>query len=209
MVSIYSVIYLELLKLAKIDWSHKSYNPFNPHEVKSGELWSIFKYGLPVLIGIVIFIGIVFLVNKFISSYSLRHILDSISVHQLMTGHPIKTETTVPIGETRQIMEKNGLRALPIVKLDMLVGIITQNILDNIKSDEFISSESPVAKIMNRKVISLHTDDKASKALQLMKKWNMDVVAITGNQNYLVGTITYQNIKKFLQEKGKEIEDIV
>jgi len=189
------------LILAEIDWSHKSYNPFNPHEVKTDELSFLVTFALPVLIGIAVFIGIIFLVAKLISSYSLHHILEQMSVHQFMIDHPIKAETTVPVGEACQIMKEHGLKALPIVKLDILVGIITQDIIDNMKTNEFIGTGSPVAKLMNRKVVSVHKDDKASKAFKLMRKWKMDVIAVVGNQNYLVGTVTYQAVEKFLAEK--------
>ena len=71
---------------------------------------------------------------------------------------------------------------------------------------ELITSEDdvPIQSIMNKNVISVHTNDDQEKVAEIIKKYNLIVLPVTDDENRLLGIITIDDIMDVVEQEATE-----
>ena len=113
----------------------------------------------------------------------------------------VKPETTIP--EALALMEKNGIRRLPVVDNDRLVGIIT--LLDLVRASpspatslsiwelNYLIAKLPVKDIMAKKVYIVSPNEPVDAAASLMREHRIGGLPVVDNGK-VVGIITETDI---------------
>ncbi|MBU0926964.1 MAG: CBS domain-containing protein [Spirochaetes bacterium] len=59
--------------------------------------------------------------------YELHYLISKMSVEQVMTKRPVTVDEALPVEEAARIMDDNRIAGLPVLRGDVLVGIITES----------------------------------------------------------------------------------
>jgi len=104
--------------------------------------------------------------------------------------HEIKVISPgVTLKEAAEIMSKESIGSLVIIKNGQLAGIITErDILKNIRKLNF-----PVEKIMSKGVVTIEEDESIDRAAELMAENKIKRLPVTRDKK-LVGIVTVTDI---------------
>lgn len=126
------------------------------------------------------------------------------------------TEET-PLSEARKIIADNKIRALPVVKDNRLVGIITRRGL--LRLDLSILGEESwhinadledekVGSVMTLKPLTILPDSNVPKAARIMLENKITALPVVEN-NRLVGILTNSDILRFLLDAYEELRKTI
>jgi len=139
---------------------------------------------------------------------------EKITVRDWMNTPVVTVSPTTPISSAHQIMKRNGIRRLPVVENDKLVGIITiGDIREASPSDattlsiwelNYLWAQLTVEKVMSRKVITIKPDDSLIDAAELMLDHKVSGLPVVDSGDKLVGIVTESDIFRMLVKMRKE-----
>ena len=98
--------------------------------------------------------------------------------------------------EAVQLLFRLGVRAVPVVDNDKIVGIISET--DLIKNVEYLADISP-DEFMGQKCFTVGEEDRLGRALEIMSEQNVSRVPVVDYQRRVVGCIDNLSLIKFLR----------
>jgi len=133
-------------------------------------------------------------------------------VREWMTTPVITVTPFTSISYAHQIMKEKGIRRLPVLDNDDLVGIVTLgDVREASPSDattlsiwelNYLWSQLTVEKIMSRKLFTVGPDDSVLAAAQLMLDQKISGLPVVEKSGKLVGMITESDIFRMLVRMG-------
>jgi acetoin utilization protein AcuB len=133
---------------------------------------------------------------------------ENVLVKEWMTNPVITISPATPISSAHQVMKENGIRRLPVLENEKLVGIVTiGDVREASPSDattlsiwelNYLWAQLTTEKIMSRKVLTVHPDTSMLDAAELMLNQKVSGLPVVNEQDELVGMITESDIFKML-----------
>ena len=133
---------------------------------------------------------------------------DNVLVSEWMMSPVITVIPETPINAAHQIMKEHGIRRLPVVENEKLVGIITiGDVREASPSDattlsiwelNYLWSQLTTEKIMSRKVLTVHPTTLILDAAEIMLNQKVSGLPVVNEDHILVGMITESDIFKML-----------
>jgi CBS domain-containing protein len=132
-------------------------------------------------------------------------------VADVMTQRPRAVTPRTPLNEVAEVMEAEDVGVVPIVEGDRLVGIVTdRDIVVRAVAKGKDPRGMPVSEVSTRELLTVSPDDDLSDALKLMAQYQVRRVAVTAEDDRLVGVVSQADVA--LQGKdratGQVVEDI-
>lgn len=136
--------------------------------------------------------------------------LDNIMVSEWMTTPVISIAPSTPISTAHQMMKDYGIRRLPVVEENRLVGIITLgDVREASPSDattlsiwelNYLWAQLTVDRVMTRKILTVHPTDLILDAARIMLEHKVSGLPVINEREELVGIITESDIFRMLVE---------
>jgi CBS domain-containing protein len=129
-------------------------------------------------------------------------------VGDVMTQRPRAVSPQTPLNEVAQVMESEDVGVVPVVEGDRLVGIVTdRDIVVRAIAKGKNPSGMPASEVSSRELVTVHPDDDLSDALELMAKYQVRRLAVTGEDERLVGVVSQADVAR--QGKDKDTGEVV
>ena len=140
-------------------------------------------------------------------------------VKDVMTPSPITVTPDTLVIDAEKTMRENKIRALPVMKGDKLVGIVTINTLREAMPSkvttlsqheiQYLLLKLKVEDVMTRNPITVNENALLEEAAILMNKYRIGHLPVLNDQKKLVGIITETDIfKTMIKILGLEEEGI-
>lgn len=133
---------------------------------------------------------------------------ENIKVKDWMTTDVVSVTPDTPIAAAHQIMKKNGVRRLPVVEGNILVGIITiGDVREASPSDattlsiwelNYLWAQLTVKKVMTKRVLTSTIDSSIFDVSKLMLENKISGLPVVNDDNELVGIITESDVFKMI-----------
>lgn len=130
---------------------------------------------------------------------------DELIVRQVMTSRVVTVDPQDSVAVAIRLMRQGQLHRLPVVKDNVLLGIITSSdlrrvtglasILHDPSQDNFLWRYIPVSNAMSRNLITLTPDQPIAEAAQLMIERHIGGLPVV-EQGQLVGILTTSDLLK-------------
>lgn len=140
--------------------------------------------------------------------------LENVSVREWMTSPVISVSPTTSISNAHQIMKENGIRRLPVVEDDRLVGIVTiGDVREASPSDattlsiwelNYLWAQLTVERVMSRKVLTVSPDMCILDAAQIMLDSKVSGLPVVNQNGRLEGVLTESDIFRMLVKSRVE-----
>lgn len=125
-------------------------------------------------------------------------------VRDLMSSPPITTASALPIPDAAHLMKSRGIRRLPVLDGQQLVGIVTDRDLREVMPSK-VSTLSPweattrlaaitVADVMRRSVLTTSADADARDAAYTMLHHKVGALPVVSDTGELVGLVTVSDV---------------
>ncbi|MBS1253538.1 MAG: Arabinose 5-phosphate isomerase KdsD [Anaerolineales bacterium] len=127
-------------------------------------------------------------------------------VREHMTPNPITVKATTTVARAHHIMQENGVRHLPVLSENALVGIVTvSDVLEaasgsSVKSNRFsifdpayMLGSRPVEDLMTPEPVTIGPDDTVLEAADLMFQHDIGSLPVVEPDN-VIGIITKTDI---------------
>jgi CBS domain-containing protein len=129
-------------------------------------------------------------------------------VGDVMTTRPRAVSPQTPLNEVAELMEAEDVGAVPVVEGDRLVGIVTdRDIVVRAIAKGKDPRGMPAGEISSRELVTVNPDDDLSDALDLMAQYQVRRLAVTEEDERLVGVVSQADVA--LQGKDKDTGDLV
>jgi CBS domain-containing protein len=129
-------------------------------------------------------------------------------VHEVMTERPRAVTPQTPLNEVAQVMETEDVGAVPVVEGDRLVGIVTdRDIVVRAIAKGKDPRGMPAAEASSSELVTVNPDDELSDALELMARYQVRRLAVTAEDERLVGVVSQADVA--LQGKDKDTGEVV
>ena len=132
-------------------------------------------------------------------------------VSDVMTGRPRAVTPQTPLTEVAELMEAEDVGSIPVVEEDRLVGIVTdRDIVVRAIAKGKDPKGMPASAISSRELVTVHPDDDLSDALELMARHQVRRVAVTAENERLVGVVSQADVAREAKEKdtGEVVQSI-
>ena len=132
-------------------------------------------------------------------------------VSDVMTARPRAVTPQTPVTEVAQLMEAEDVGSIPVVEDDRLVGIVTdRDIVVRAIAKGKDPKGMPASAVSSREVVTVHPDDDLSDALELMARHQVRRVAVTAEDERLVGVVSQADVAREAKEKdtGEVVQSI-
>jgi acetoin utilization protein AcuB len=137
--------------------------------------------------------------------------LENVMVREWMTTPVFSVSPLTSLSAAHQTMKEHGIRRLPVVDHDRLVGIITiGDVREASPSDattlsiwelNYLWAQLTVEKIMTRAVITVRPDDSILDAAQIMLEHKVSGLPVLDAEEKIVGILTESDIFRMLVEQ--------
>ncbi|MBL8154056.1 MAG: CBS domain-containing protein [Anaerolineae bacterium] len=134
--------------------------------------------------------------------------LENVTVREWMTSPVLTISPTASISNAHQMMKENGVRRLPVVDHDRLVGIITiGDVREASPSDattlsiwelNYLWAQLTVEKIMTRHPYTIEADNSILDAAQIMLDKKISGLPVVDEDGKLIGMITESDVFRML-----------
>lgn len=134
--------------------------------------------------------------------------LDHVTVQDWMTAPVISVTPDTPISVAHQLMKEQGVRRLPVLRDEQLVGIITVGDLReagpsaatslSIWELNYLWAQLTVKQIMSTRLVTVRPDTPIIDAAELMLEHKVGGLPVVDAHNHLVGILTESDIFKML-----------
>jgi CBS domain-containing protein len=132
-------------------------------------------------------------------------------VSDVMTARPRAVTPQTPVTEVAELMEAEDVGSIPVVEDDRLVGIVTdRDIVVRAIAKGKDPKGMPASAVSSREVVTVHPDDDLSDALELMARHQVRRVAVTAEDERLVGVVSQADVAREAKEKdtGEVVQSI-
>jgi acetoin utilization protein AcuB len=129
-----------------------------------------------------------------------------LKVSDAMTAEPVTIGPEDSLAQAVELMRKRGIRRLPVVVADTLVGILAQGDLNRAQpsilsesQEEFVRvmETTPVSRIMIQKPITVSEETALSEAAQTLHTMKFGALPVT-RDGRLVGILTDSDLLRCL-----------
>ena len=130
-------------------------------------------------------------------------------VRDWMSPNPVTVTRQTSLPEARQLMVDNGIRRLPVMEGDQLVGIVTRGDVRGAQASEatslsiwelnYLIGQLKIEEVMSKKVISISSDTPMREAAKVMLDNKIAGLPVVDGGK-LVGMITESDIFRMLVE---------
>ncbi|MCA9914375.1 MAG: CBS domain-containing protein [Anaerolineae bacterium] len=134
--------------------------------------------------------------------------LENVTVREWMTSPVVSIAPTTPISNAHQIMKENGIRRLPVLEGERVVGIITiGDVREASPSDattlsiwelNYLWAQLTAEKVMSHKVITISASKPILDAAEFMLNNKVSGLPVVDEAGKLVGMITESDIFRML-----------
>ncbi|MFQ5592543.1 MAG: CBS domain-containing protein [Anaerolineae bacterium] len=124
-------------------------------------------------------------------------------VREHMTPNPITVDATTSVAKAQRIMQEKGVRHLPVLREDVLVGMVTlTDILEAASQDtnrpnffepSYLLAALPVEELMTPEPVTIAPEDTVLEAADLMFQHDIGSLPVVWDQN-VIGIITTTDI---------------
>jgi acetoin utilization protein AcuB len=124
-------------------------------------------------------------------------------ISDIMRTNVISVPSTTSLAEARKIMDSNGIRRLPIIDRNRLVGIVTKDDLDkmgpsqlttfNVHELAYMLNKITVKDVMHRDVVTISPDATIEEATAIAQARHIGSMVITDGDR-VVGFVTTNDI---------------
>jgi CBS domain-containing protein len=129
-------------------------------------------------------------------------------VGDVMTTRPRAVTPQTPLAEVAEVMRSDDVGSVPVVEGDRLVGIVTdRDIVVRAIAQGKDPRGMPVSEVSTRELVTVGPDDDLSAALELMARHQVRRLAVTGEDERLVGVVSQADVAR--QAKEKETGEVV
>jgi CBS domain-containing protein len=129
-------------------------------------------------------------------------------VADVMTQRPRAVAPQTPLNEVAEVMESDDVGVVPVVEGDRLVGIVTdRDIVVRAIAKGKDPRGMPASEVSSRELVTVHPDDDLSDALELMARYQVRRLAVTGEDERLVGVVSQADVAR--EGKGKDTGQLV
>ena len=129
-------------------------------------------------------------------------------VSDVMTQRPRAVTPQTPLSEVAEVMESEDVGAVPVVEGDRLVGIVTdRDIVVRAIAKGKDPRGMPASEVSSRELVTVNPDDELSDALELMAQYQVRRLAVTAEDERLVGVVSQADVA--LQAKEKDTGEVV
>lgn len=132
-------------------------------------------------------------------------------VGDVMTQRPRAVSPQTPLNEVAQVMDNEDVGAVPVVEGEKLVGIVTdRDIVVRAIAKGKDPQGMPASEVSSRELVTVHPDDNLSDALELMARYQVRRLAVTGEDERLVGFVSQADVAREGKDKdtGQVVEAI-
>ena len=132
-------------------------------------------------------------------------------VSDVMTGRPRAVTPQTLLTEVAELMEAEDVGSIPVVEDDRLVGIVTdRDIVVRAIAKGKDPQGMPASAVSSRELVTVHPDDDLSDALELMARHQVRRLAVTGEDERLVGVVSQADVAREAKEKdtGEVVQSI-
>ncbi len=129
-------------------------------------------------------------------------------VKEWMTEDPIVLDENASIMKAVQIMKEHGMRRIPVVRNNKLVGIVTDRDVREATPSKataldvhelyYLLSEIKVKDIMTPNPITIHPDETVEYAAVIMLENRISGLPVVDEEGHVIGIITQTDIFKVL-----------
>jgi CBS domain-containing protein len=129
---------------------------------------------------------------------------DHITVNDYMTSRVVTIDPETSLMEVQRVMGVERIRALPVMKEEKLVGLITRTDVLSVDPSRLVGylNQETSLKILNRKaeefmtreLITVHPDLDIIEATRLMLEHKIHCLPVMSKDNHLVGIITESDL---------------
>jgi CBS domain-containing protein len=129
-------------------------------------------------------------------------------VKDVMTERPRAVTPQTPLSEIAELMETEDVGSVPVVEGDRLVGIVTdRDIVVRAIAKGKDPRGMPAAEVSSRELVTVNPDDDLSDALELMARYQVRRLAVTAEDERLVGVVSQADVA--MQGKDKDTGEVV
>jgi CBS domain-containing protein len=132
-------------------------------------------------------------------------------VSDVMTDRPRAVTPQTPLTEVAELMDAEDVGSIPVVEDDRLVGIVTdRDIVVRAIAKGKDPTGMPVSAVSSRELVTVSPDDDLSDALELMARHQVRRLAVTGENERLVGVVSQADVAREAKEKdtGEVVQSI-
>lgn len=137
-----------------------------------------------------------------------------------MTQNPITVKPETPVVEAGRLMREHGIRRLPVVDKEQVVGILThRNILEaspspattlSVHELNYLVSNLTVKDVMQKKPICVSTEDSVMDVVMMGHEKGIGAFPVVNESGRLVGIVTESEIyEAFVQIFGAGKDSII
>jgi acetoin utilization protein AcuB len=129
-------------------------------------------------------------------------------VKEWMAVKPIVVDENMSIMKATQLMKEHGIRRIPVVRRNRLVGIVSDRDIKEAAPSKatsldvhelyYLLSEIKIKDIMSSDPITLREDDSVEKAAVIMLENRISGLPVVDNQNRVLGLITQTDVFKVM-----------
>ncbi|HEX2908639.1 MAG TPA: CBS domain-containing protein [Phototrophicaceae bacterium] len=140
--------------------------------------------------------------------------LENVMVNEWMTTPVISVTPATAISTAHQMMKEKGIRRVPVVEDEHLVGIVTiGDVREASPSDattlsiwelNYLWAQLTIERVMTRKVVTVRPDVCILDAAQLMLDHKVSGLPVVDEQGKLVGILTESDIFRMLVKSRTE-----
>lgn len=139
--------------------------------------------------------------------------LEQATVREWMTSPALTISPSASISNAHQIMKEHGIRRLPVVEDERLVGIITiGDVREASPSDattlsiwelNYLWAQLTVEKVMSHNVVTIEADKPIIDAAELMLDMKISGLPVVDNAGKLMGMLTESDVFRMLVKSRK------
>src|ERR671925_1184010 len=124
-------------------------------------------------------------------------------VADVMTSRPRAVTPQTPLNEVAELMETEDVGSVPVVEGDRLGGLVTdRDIVVRAIAKGKDPRGMPAAEVSSRELVTVNPDDDLSDALELMARYQVRRLVVTGDER-LVGGVSPADAALHAKEKNK------
>jgi CBS domain-containing protein len=129
-------------------------------------------------------------------------------VADVMSQRPRAVTPQTPLSEVAEVMDAEEVGVVPLVEGDRLVGIVTdRDIVVRAIAKGKDPRGMPASEVSSRELVTVSPDDDLSDALRLMAQYQVRRLAVTAEDDRLVGVVSQADVA--LQGKDKDTGQVV
>jgi len=122
-------------------------------------------------------------------------------VRKIMTTNPVVAEPSNSIKDVTELMKKNTLQQIPVVKSGKLVGLITSYDLWNHIRQNSEGDNASIQDVMTSNVLTIRPKDKVGTAAELFIDRRFKTLPVVNLDNDLKGVVTAFDVIKHVFKK--------